>query len=112
MRYGFRWMGTWPHVSLGVSAHVWPPKHAHVSLHLPLGVLIIGYRGEDTQPFLGGTAVGQDWCDDYTPGPDGEHCARCRYPEVGHEDSRPADLAYQRHKLGCAFCNRVRAVPG
>jgi hypothetical protein len=47
MRYGFRWMGTWPHISLGVSAHVWPLKHAHLSLHNPFGVLILGYRGED-----------------------------------------------------------------
>jgi hypothetical protein len=46
--YGFRWMGTWPHISLGISAHVWPLKFAHLSLHNPLGVLIIGYRGEDT----------------------------------------------------------------
>jgi hypothetical protein len=45
MRYGFRWMGMWPHISLGISAHVWPPKFAHLSLHLPLGMLLIGYRG-------------------------------------------------------------------
>lgn len=62
MRYGFRWMGTWPHISLGISAHVWPLKHAHLSLHLPVGVLILGYRGEDTHPFLDALAVHVDAC--------------------------------------------------
>lgn len=45
MKYGLRWMGTWPHISLGISAHLWPLKFAHLSLHLPIGILIIGYRG-------------------------------------------------------------------
>lgn len=45
VRYGVRFMATWPHVSLGISAHVWPLKFAHLSLHLPVGVLIVGYRG-------------------------------------------------------------------
>lgn len=46
-RYGLRWMSTWPHVSLGVSVHLWPLKFAHVSLHLPVGVLVVGYQGVD-----------------------------------------------------------------
>jgi len=37
-RYGIRWMSTWPHISLGISAHLWPLKHAHLTLHLPVGV--------------------------------------------------------------------------
>jgi hypothetical protein len=44
-RYGVRYMPTWPHVSLGISAHLWPPKFAHLSLHLPVGVVIIGHIG-------------------------------------------------------------------
>jgi len=48
-RYGVRWMPTWPHVSLGVSAHL-HPKFGHLSLHLPVGVLIIGFIGADAEP--------------------------------------------------------------
>ena len=44
-RYGVRYMPTWPHVSLGISAHLWPPKFAHLSLHLPVGVVIVGFVG-------------------------------------------------------------------
>jgi hypothetical protein len=44
-RYGIRYMVTWPHVSLGISAHLWPPKFAHVSIHLPIGVVVIGHIG-------------------------------------------------------------------
>lgn len=44
-RHGVRWMSTWPHVSLGVSAHI-NRRFGHVSLHLPIGVVIIGYIGE------------------------------------------------------------------
>lgn len=43
--YGVRLMGTWPHISLGISAHLWPPRFAHVSLHLPVGVAIFGCTG-------------------------------------------------------------------
>lgn len=45
-RYGVRWMPTWPHVSLGVSVH-FDRKFGHLSLHLPVGVLVIGYIGAD-----------------------------------------------------------------
>ncbi len=45
--YGVRFMPTWPHVSMGLSAHLWPPKFAHVSLHLPIGVVIIGCTGQE-----------------------------------------------------------------
>lgn len=45
-RYGVRWMPTWPHVSLGVSLHV-SRKFGHLSLHLPFGVVVIGYIGAD-----------------------------------------------------------------
>lgn len=47
--YGVRFMGTFPHISLGISAHVWPPKFAHLSLHLPIGVVIIGCTGQARQ---------------------------------------------------------------
>ncbi len=42
--YGVRWMPTWPHISLGISAHL-AFKFGHLSLHLPVGVLIFGYIG-------------------------------------------------------------------
>lgn len=43
-RYGVRWMPTWPHVSLGVSLHIgW--LFSHLSLHLPVGVVIVGCVG-------------------------------------------------------------------
>lgn len=45
-RYGMRLMGTWPHISLGVSAHLWPLKFAHISLHVPIGVIILGCIGD------------------------------------------------------------------
>lgn len=45
-RYGVRWMPTWPHISLGVSAHI-DRKFGHLSLHLPFGVLVLGFIGED-----------------------------------------------------------------
>ncbi len=112
MRYGYRWMGTWPHISLGISAHVWPPKRAHLSLHLPFGVLILGYRGEDEAPAWGGHAVGQDFCYSYRPGPDREHCSVCRYPAVGHVNGEAATAAYIAHRRGCTFCNVARSVPG
>ena len=44
--YGIRLMAMWPHISLGISAHLWPPKFAHLSLHLPVGVLIFGCTGD------------------------------------------------------------------
>ena len=44
-RHGIRWIGTWPHISLGISAHL-GGKFAHLSIHLPIGVLIIGFIGE------------------------------------------------------------------
>lgn len=44
--YGIRWMPTWPHVSLGVSAHL-GSRFAHLSLHLPVGVMIVGCVGAD-----------------------------------------------------------------
>lgn len=109
MRYGFRWMGTWPHISLGISAHVWPLKFAHLSLHNPLGVLIIGYRGADTHLDVGVHCVGQDYCDKCILGEDGVHCMRCRYPAVAHDDSDAATAAYMRT---CATCSVGRAVQG
>ena len=45
-RYGLRLCPTWPHISLGISAHI-GRKYGHLSLHLPVGVLIIGYLGAD-----------------------------------------------------------------
>lgn len=45
-RYGIRWMPTWPHISLGVSLHL-SRKFGHLSLHLPVGVVVIGYIGAD-----------------------------------------------------------------
>lgn len=45
-RYGARYTPTWPHVSLGVSAH-FDRKFGHLSLHLPIGVLVLGFIGED-----------------------------------------------------------------
>lgn len=48
-RYGIRWMSTWPHISLGVSAHI-DRKFGHLSLHLPVGVVILGYLGADDGP--------------------------------------------------------------
>lgn len=46
-RYGVRFGLTWPHISLGLSAHIWPLKFAHLSLHLPFGWLTIGHVGLD-----------------------------------------------------------------
>lgn len=46
-RYGLSAWPTWPHVSLGVSAHLWPLKFAHLSLHLPVGIVILGHVGAD-----------------------------------------------------------------
>lgn len=43
--WGVAWMRTWPHVSLGVSAHV--GRHWHPSLHLPVGVVIVGCVGAE-----------------------------------------------------------------
>ncbi len=110
MRYGYRWMDTWPHISLGISAHVWPPKFAHLSLHLPFGVLILGYRGADEAPAWGGHAVGDDNCNSFTAGPDGIHCARCRYPAIGHVNGEAATIAYLEHRRRCVACDTV--VPG
>lgn len=45
-RYGVRWMPTWPHINLGVSAHL-SRKFGHVSLHLPFGLLVVGHIGLD-----------------------------------------------------------------
>ena len=45
-RYGVRWMPAWPHISLGISAHI-DRKFGHLSLHLPFGVLVLGFIGED-----------------------------------------------------------------
>lgn len=45
-RYGIRWMPTWPHINLGISIHL-SRKFGHVSLHLPIGVLVIGFIGKD-----------------------------------------------------------------
>lgn len=36
------------------------------------------------EPILGGHEVGQDWCDNFTPGTDGVHCATCNYTEDNH----------------------------
>lgn len=43
-RYGAVFMPTWPHVSLGISAHI-GGRFSHMSLHLPMGVLILGCVG-------------------------------------------------------------------
>lgn len=45
-RYGVRWMPTWPHINLGISLHV-HHKYGHLSLHLPIGVLVLGFTGQD-----------------------------------------------------------------
>jgi hypothetical protein len=39
-------MPTWPHINLGLSIHL-DRKYGHVSLHLPVGVLILGFIGMD-----------------------------------------------------------------
>lgn len=45
-RYGVRWMPVRLHISLGISAHI-DRKYGHLSLHLPLGVLVLGFVGDD-----------------------------------------------------------------
>lgn len=45
-RYGVRFMSTWPHVSLGLSVH-FDRKYGHLSLHLPIGLLVLGFIGDD-----------------------------------------------------------------
>lgn len=56
LRYGFAWRGnrygvefstTWPHVSLGISAHL-GSRFAHLTFHLPFGTVIIGCIGAAT----------------------------------------------------------------
>lgn len=42
--YGVEWQSTWPHISLGVSAHL-GTRFAHLSMHLPVGVVIVGCVG-------------------------------------------------------------------
>jgi hypothetical protein len=46
-RYGVRFMPTWPHISLGISAHI-DRKFGHLSVHLPVGVVIFGFLGRDS----------------------------------------------------------------
>jgi hypothetical protein len=41
-----RWLPTWPHVNLGISVHI-DRKYGHVSFHLPIGVIVIGFTGDD-----------------------------------------------------------------
>lgn len=53
-RYGAKFLPTWPHISLGVSCHLGRPiRFWHLSLHLPIGVLIVGMVGAGEQ--CGGT---------------------------------------------------------
>ena len=69
---------------------------------------------DDEAPAWGGHAVGQDYCDEFDPGPDGIHCARCRYPAIGHsdDDDDATTAACVAHRRGCAFCNEIEVVPG
>lgn len=55
--YGVEWCGTWPHISLGVSAHV-ADRFAHVSLHLPIGVLSVGCIGAPAPAVTGPSEEG------------------------------------------------------
>jgi hypothetical protein len=43
-QYGVSLTTTWPHISLGLSAHM-DRKFGHLSVHLPIGVLVIGFIG-------------------------------------------------------------------
>lgn len=45
--YGIRWAPCWPHVSLGLSAHL-SSRFGHLSIHLPVGLLIVGCLGSAT----------------------------------------------------------------
>ena len=45
-RYGVRWMPVGWHVSLGLSAYP-HRKYGHLSVHLPFGVLVLGFVGRD-----------------------------------------------------------------
>lgn len=51
--YGIRLMPCWPHISLGLSAHL-SSRFGHLSVHLPVGVLIVGCIGS-TERGLEGT---------------------------------------------------------
>ena len=44
--YGVELATEWPHISLGISAHAWT-RFAHLTLHLPFGLVIIGCIGAD-----------------------------------------------------------------
>lgn len=47
-RYGIECSFTWPHVNLGVSAHL-SSRFGHFTLHLPVGILILGCIGADNE---------------------------------------------------------------
>lgn len=62
---------------------------------------------EPEPPAISLTAVGQDWCEQFEPGPDGEHCETCRYPAIGHGNDYDG---YRAHRRDCKTCQEVRVV--
>lgn len=45
-RYGLTLETMWPHISLGISAHI-SIRWGHLTIHLPVGYVIVGCLGAD-----------------------------------------------------------------